>query len=164
MFVNLSFHFMCPIQAKSEEQLESERNWISDRVWLVHKGGFTGAKVHSRDTSSDTKVRITLDGTGQSLDVEEEDLEKVRSHINPFTVSPTCICSFVWISVIIHIADIHCAVLAPCLYQCIVWRRYRESSSISPPVVWLGLLWLSLCDSQGVFSSVPNFYLKYPHL
>ncbi|XP_071848331.1 unconventional myosin-XVIIIa-like isoform X3 [Apostichopus japonicus] len=65
-------------KAKSEEQLASERNWISDKVWLVHKGGFSGATTHSKDLSPDGRVRIKLDTNGQFLDVEEEDLEKAN--------------------------------------------------------------------------------------
>lgn len=64
-------------QAKSDEQIASERDWISDKVWLLHRGGFSAATIHSKDPSADGKVRIKLESNGQFLDVDEEDLEKV---------------------------------------------------------------------------------------
>ncbi|PIK48786.1 hypothetical protein BSL78_14352 [Apostichopus japonicus] len=40
-------------KAKSEEQLASERNWISDKVWLVHKGGFSGRQLTANHSNFD---------------------------------------------------------------------------------------------------------------
>lgn len=65
-------------KAKSDEQIASERDWISDKVWLMHRGGFSAATIHSKDPSADGKVRIKLESNGQFLDVDEEDLEKAN--------------------------------------------------------------------------------------
>lgn len=75
------FKARCSVaQAKSEDEVQLERQWLeADRVWLVHKTGFTSAMLLPADGggSSDGTVKIKLD-SGEILDVEEEDVEKVR--------------------------------------------------------------------------------------
>ena len=53
-------------------------------MWLVHKAGFTGARVlKSADTPDGTdppaegRCKVKLDYNGQVLEVDEEDVEKV---------------------------------------------------------------------------------------
>jgi hypothetical protein len=48
-------------------------------VWLVHKGGFTSARLQPGAGASegDSNVSIKLD-SGEVLMVDEEDVEKVR--------------------------------------------------------------------------------------
>ena len=87
---------MCSIfQAKSEAQLASEKAWLSaERVWLVHKGGFAAARLQ-RGTENggegeglgEGKCRVKLDYGGEILEVEEEDVEKVRdSNLKPLSL------------------------------------------------------------------------------
>ncbi|XP_025090259.1 unconventional myosin-XVIIIa-like isoform X3 [Pomacea canaliculata] len=67
-------------KAKSEDEVQLERQWLeADRVWLVHKTGFTSAMLLPADGggSSDGTVKIKLD-SGEILDVEEEDVEKAN--------------------------------------------------------------------------------------
>ncbi|ELT98778.1 hypothetical protein CAPTEDRAFT_191825 [Capitella teleta] len=68
-------------QAKSEEQLATEKAWLSaERVWLVHKGGFAAARLQRISDGGDEgegKCRVKLDFGGEIVDVEEDDVEKV---------------------------------------------------------------------------------------
>ncbi|GAB6030070.1 Myosin XVIIIA, variant 2 [Chamberlinius hualienensis] len=74
-------------QAKSENQLASEKAWLDDqRVWLVHHNGYTGAVLVSENVKEADKAgeielgkaKIKLDENGQVVDVEEEDVEKAN--------------------------------------------------------------------------------------
>jgi myosin-18 len=73
-------------QAKSEEQLATERAWLeAERVWLVHRGGFTAARRLPEEFSGgvggdfDTsKLHVRLEATGEVLQVDDDDIEKVR--------------------------------------------------------------------------------------
>ena len=70
------------LQAKSEDQVETERQWLeAERMWLVHKGGFTSAKLQPGGTTgAEGSINIKLD-SGEILTVDEEDVEKVSEHI-----------------------------------------------------------------------------------
>lgn len=62
--------------------MASEKAWLStEKVWLIHKAGFTSAHLlQPTGTASDLpegKVKVKLDYNGQVLEVDEEDVEKV---------------------------------------------------------------------------------------
>ena len=73
-------------KAKSEEHLATERAWLeAEQVWLVHRGGFSAARRLPEEFSggvggdSDTsKLHIRLEATGEVLQVDDDDVEKVR--------------------------------------------------------------------------------------
>jgi len=58
---------------------------VSERVWLVHRGGFAAARVlhagmpgaEGVENLSEGKCRVKLEHGGEVLDVDEEDVEKV---------------------------------------------------------------------------------------
>ncbi|XP_018321615.1 unconventional myosin-XVIIIa isoform X4 [Agrilus planipennis] len=66
-------------QAKTEDQIANEIEWLdAERVWLVHRGGFTCAKKITTTAEGDIgKLRIQIDQTGEILEVDEDDLEKL---------------------------------------------------------------------------------------
>ena len=82
-FTRSCFYF----QAKSDAQLAEDKAWLSaEKVWLVHKGGFAGAKVFRAssaknhddvDSSQGQSCKVKVDGSDVVLDVDEEDIEKV---------------------------------------------------------------------------------------
>ena len=76
------------LQAKSEDQVATERQWLeAERMWLVHKGGFTSAVLQPGDaTAADGNINIKLD-SGEILTVDEEDVEKVGGVVS-LTLSP----------------------------------------------------------------------------
>ena len=55
-------------------------------MWLVHRGGFSAAKRMARmtngvsggDVAGDAKVKVRLEHNEEVIDVDEEDVEKVR--------------------------------------------------------------------------------------
>ncbi|XP_060928908.1 unconventional myosin-XVIIIa [Limanda limanda] len=66
---------------KTEEQIAAEQAWYgSDKVWLVHKDGFTLATVVKTEDGSlpEGKVKIKLEHDGTLLDVDEDDIEKAN--------------------------------------------------------------------------------------
>ncbi|XP_076453173.1 unconventional myosin-XVIIIa-like [Babylonia areolata] len=65
--------------AKSEDEVETERQWLeAEHVWLVHKGGFTSAKLQPGGaTDGDVSINIKLD-SGEILTVDEDDVEKAN--------------------------------------------------------------------------------------
>lgn len=69
-------------QAKSEEQLATERAWLeAERVWLVHRGGFSAARRLPEEFGGDadtSKLHIRLETTEEVLQVDDDDVEKVR--------------------------------------------------------------------------------------
>ncbi|XP_025836793.1 unconventional myosin-XVIIIa isoform X2 [Agrilus planipennis] len=67
-------------QAKTEDQIANEIEWLdAERVWLVHRGGFTCAKKITTTAEGDIgKLRIQIDQTGEILEVDEDDLEKAN--------------------------------------------------------------------------------------
>ena len=52
----------------------------AERVWLVHKGGFASASQLKGDGLGlpEGRVKIRLDHGGEILEVDEDDVEKVR--------------------------------------------------------------------------------------
>ncbi|KAK7171812.1 hypothetical protein R3I93_004186 [Phoxinus phoxinus] len=66
---------------KTEEQIAAEQAWYgSEKVWLVHKDGFSLATVVKTETGSlpEGKVKIKLEHDGTVLDVDEDDVEKAN--------------------------------------------------------------------------------------
>ncbi|KAA8589788.1 hypothetical protein FQN60_005197, partial [Etheostoma spectabile] len=67
-------------QVKTEEQIAAEQAWYgSEKVWLVHKDGFSLATVVKTEAGSlpEGKVKIQLEHDGTILEVDEDDVEKV---------------------------------------------------------------------------------------
>ncbi|XP_025911069.1 unconventional myosin-XVIIIa isoform X2 [Apteryx rowi] len=71
-----------PGQAKTEEQIAAEEAWYeTDKVWLVHKDGFSLASQLRTDEASllpEGKVKVKLDHDGAVLEVDEDDVEKAN--------------------------------------------------------------------------------------
>uniref|UniRef100_A0A4W6CBD4 Myosin XVIIIA n=1 Tax=Lates calcarifer TaxID=8187 RepID=A0A4W6CBD4_LATCA len=68
-------------QVKTEEQIAAEQAWYgSEKVWLVHKDGFSLATVVKTEAGSlpEGKVKIKLEHDGTILDVDEDDIEKAN--------------------------------------------------------------------------------------
>ncbi|XP_047564554.1 unconventional myosin-XVIIIa isoform X13 [Lutra lutra] len=69
-------------QVKTEEQIATEEAWYeTEKVWLVHKDGFSlGSQLKSEELSlPEGKVRVKLDHDGAILDVDEDDVEKANA-------------------------------------------------------------------------------------
>nr|XP_036864293.1 unconventional myosin-XVIIIa isoform X16 [Manis javanica] len=67
---------------KTEEQIAAEEAWYeTEKVWLVHKDGFSlGTQLKSEELSlPEGKVRVKLDHDGTILDVDEDDVEKANA-------------------------------------------------------------------------------------
>ncbi|XP_064613479.1 LOW QUALITY PROTEIN: unconventional myosin-XVIIIa-like [Liolophura sinensis] len=69
--------------AKSEDEVLSEKAWLdAEQVWLVHKGGFAGARLLKSNTSMspipEGRVKIKLEQNGEVLEVDEDDIEKAN--------------------------------------------------------------------------------------
>ncbi|KAM8905220.1 unconventional myosin-XVIIIa isoform 17-T17 [Spinachia spinachia] len=68
-------------QVKTEEQIAAEQVWYgSEKVWLVHKNGFSLATVAKTEAGSlpEGKVKLKLEHDGTLLEVDEDDLEKAN--------------------------------------------------------------------------------------
>nr|XP_030143681.3 unconventional myosin-XVIIIa isoform X13 [Taeniopygia guttata] len=69
-------------QAKTEEQIAAEEAWYeTEKVWLVHKDGFSlGSQLRPEAGSPlpEGKVKVKLDYDGAILEVEEDDVEKAN--------------------------------------------------------------------------------------
>uniref|UniRef100_A0AAV2J1F9 Myosin motor domain-containing protein n=1 Tax=Knipowitschia caucasica TaxID=637954 RepID=A0AAV2J1F9_KNICA len=68
-------------QVKTEEQIAAEKDWYgSEKVWLVHKDGFSLATVVKTEAGAlpEGKVKIRLEHDGSILDVDEDDIEKAN--------------------------------------------------------------------------------------
>ncbi|XP_035989174.1 unconventional myosin-XVIIIa isoform X4 [Fundulus heteroclitus] len=68
-------------EVKTEEQITAEQAWYgSEKVWLVHKEGFSLATLLKTDSGSlpEGKVKIKLEHDGTILDVDEDDIEKAN--------------------------------------------------------------------------------------
>ena len=66
------------LQARTEEHLAQEQAWLaSERIWLLHRGGFTPATKCGPADADTGKLRVRLIPTGEELLVDEEDVEKV---------------------------------------------------------------------------------------
>ncbi|XP_028938009.1 unconventional myosin-XVIIIa isoform X4 [Ornithorhynchus anatinus] len=69
-------------QAKTEEQIATEEAWYeTEKVWLVHRDGFTlASQLKSEELSlPEGKIRVKLDHDGTILDVDEDDVEKANA-------------------------------------------------------------------------------------
>ncbi|XP_068765636.1 unconventional myosin-XVIIIa isoform X15 [Struthio camelus] len=68
--------------AKTEEQIAAEEAWYeTDKVWLVHKDGFSLASQLRTDEANllpEGKVKVKLDHDGAVLEVDEDDVEKAN--------------------------------------------------------------------------------------
>ncbi|XP_075746833.1 unconventional myosin-XVIIIa-like isoform X2 [Rhipicephalus microplus] len=73
--------------AKTDEEIAAERLWMkSEKVWVLFKGGYTGASLVSRNDAGtaplpveeEGKVRVRLDATGEVVLVDEDDVEKAN--------------------------------------------------------------------------------------
>uniref|UniRef100_A0A8C3AAB1 Myosin XVIIIA n=1 Tax=Cyclopterus lumpus TaxID=8103 RepID=A0A8C3AAB1_CYCLU len=68
-------------EVKTEEQIAAEQVWYgSEKVWLVHKNGFSLATVVKTEAGSlpEGKVKIKLEHDGTILEVDEDDVEKAN--------------------------------------------------------------------------------------
>ncbi|XP_077021481.1 unconventional myosin-XVIIIa isoform X2 [Tamandua tetradactyla] len=68
--------------ARTEEQIAAEEAWYeTEKVWLVHKDGFSlASQLKSKETSlPEGKARVRLDHDGAVLDVDEDDVEKANA-------------------------------------------------------------------------------------
>ncbi|XP_029467003.1 unconventional myosin-XVIIIa isoform X14 [Rhinatrema bivittatum] len=68
-------------EAKTEEQIAAEQRWYeADKVWLVHKDGFSLASKLKVESGSvpEEKVQIRLEHDGTVLEVDEDDVEKAN--------------------------------------------------------------------------------------
>ncbi|XP_034540446.1 unconventional myosin-XVIIIa-like [Notolabrus celidotus] len=68
-------------KGKTEEQITAERAWYNtEKVWLVHKDGFSLATLLKTQAGSlpEGKVKIRLESDGSLLDVDEDDVEKAN--------------------------------------------------------------------------------------
>uniref|UniRef100_A0A8C2MNV7 Unconventional myosin-XVIIIa n=1 Tax=Cricetulus griseus TaxID=10029 RepID=A0A8C2MNV7_CRIGR len=71
-----------PADAKTEDQIAAEEAWYeTEKVWLVHKDGFSlASQLKSEELSlPEGKVRVKLDHDGAILDVDEDDIEKANA-------------------------------------------------------------------------------------
>ncbi|XP_063927434.1 unconventional myosin-XVIIIa isoform X2 [Zophobas morio] len=67
------------LRAKSEEHLEKEKQWLdTEKVWLMHRGGFTAAMKDTSGSVDPGKLRICLEQTNEVLTVDEDDVEKAN--------------------------------------------------------------------------------------
>ncbi|XP_058019822.1 unconventional myosin-XVIIIa [Ahaetulla prasina] len=68
--------------AKTEEQIAAEEAWYeTEKVWLVHRDGFSLASQLKSDAASllpEGKVKVKLDDDGAILEVDEDDIEKAN--------------------------------------------------------------------------------------
>uniref|UniRef100_A0A8C6IBI9 Unconventional myosin-XVIIIa n=1 Tax=Mus spicilegus TaxID=10103 RepID=A0A8C6IBI9_MUSSI len=68
--------------AKTEEQIAAEEAWYeTEKVWLVHRDGFSlASQLKSEELSlPEGKARVKLDHDGAILDVDEDDIEKANA-------------------------------------------------------------------------------------
>ncbi|MCJ8742242.1 hypothetical protein PDJAM_G00079830 [Pangasius djambal] len=68
-------------EVKTEEQIAAERAWFgTEKVWLVHKDGFSLATQLKSEEGSvpEGKVKIRLEHDGTILEVDEDDVEKAN--------------------------------------------------------------------------------------
>ncbi|XP_035226560.1 unconventional myosin-XVIIIa-like isoform X1 [Stegodyphus dumicola] len=65
--------------AKSEEEMEVEKIWLSkEMVWVVHKGGFSAAHLVSGQVPQEGKLFVKMEFSQDVLEVNEEDVEKAN--------------------------------------------------------------------------------------
>ncbi|XP_067253770.1 unconventional myosin-XVIIIa isoform X4 [Chanodichthys erythropterus] len=71
----------CLSKVKTEEQLAAEKAWYNtEKVWLVHKDGFSLATQLKTEVGSlpEGKVKVRLEHDGTLLEVDEDDVEKAN--------------------------------------------------------------------------------------
>ncbi|XP_058645171.1 unconventional myosin-XVIIIa isoform X5 [Onychostoma macrolepis] len=71
----------CLSKVKTEEQLAAEKAWYNtEKVWLVHKDGFSLATQLKTEMGSlpEGKVKVRLEHDGTVLEVDEDDVEKAN--------------------------------------------------------------------------------------
>ncbi|XP_029963919.1 unconventional myosin-XVIIIa isoform X8 [Salarias fasciatus] len=71
--------FSAPV--KTEEQIAAEQAWYgSEKVWLVHREGFSLATVVKTEAGAlpEGRLRVQLEHDGSVLDVDEDDIEKAN--------------------------------------------------------------------------------------
>uniref|UniRef100_A0A8C7WGX4 Myosin XVIIIAa n=1 Tax=Oncorhynchus mykiss TaxID=8022 RepID=A0A8C7WGX4_ONCMY len=69
------------VAVKTEEQIAAEKAWYgTEKVWLVHKDGFSLATLLKTEPGSlpEGTVKIRLESDGSLLDVDEDDVEKAN--------------------------------------------------------------------------------------
>ncbi|XP_046371611.2 unconventional myosin-XVIIIa-like isoform X3 [Haliotis rufescens] len=69
------------ITAKSEDEVNTEKAWMdTEKVWLVHKGGFAASHLLKADPGSlpEGKVKVKVESSGDVLEVDEDDVEKAN--------------------------------------------------------------------------------------
>lgn len=60
----------------------SEKEWLdAEKVWLMHRSGFTAARKNAGTRTEPGKLTIKLEQTGEVLTVDEDDVEKVSDKI-----------------------------------------------------------------------------------
>ncbi|XP_067682622.1 unconventional myosin-XVIIIa-like isoform X2 [Haliotis asinina] len=67
--------------AKSEDEVNTEKAWMdTEKVWLVHKGGFAASHLLKADPGSlpEGKVKVKVESSGDVLEVDEDDVEKAN--------------------------------------------------------------------------------------
>ena len=71
--INILSFLLSLLQAKSEEQLASEKAFEeAERVWLVHKEGFAAAGLLERTPHlPEGRVRVQLDYNGDIIEVRK---------------------------------------------------------------------------------------------
>lgn len=71
--------FLTLFQAKSEEELSKEKSWLdAEKLWLIHRGGFTAVRRLQNSENEPGKIRVCLEETEDILNVDEDDIEKAN--------------------------------------------------------------------------------------
>lgn len=79
IIIQLSVTFCFCLQAKSEEQVATEKQWLdAEKIWLMHRGGFAAARKDTTAKTEAGKLVVKLEQTGEILNVDEDDVEKVE--------------------------------------------------------------------------------------
>ena len=78
--------FVIVFQAKSEEEVNSQKAWLdAEKVWVVHKAGFSGGRVQNtktvREEDETLMCKVKLDHGGEIITIEEDSVEKVSQWI-----------------------------------------------------------------------------------
>ena len=74
--------FFLASQAKSEEEVNSQKEWLdAEKVWVVHKAGFSGGRVQktkvAKEDDETLMCKVKLDHGGEIITIEEDSVEKV---------------------------------------------------------------------------------------
>uniref|UniRef100_A0AAY4CUI8 Myosin XVIIIAb n=1 Tax=Denticeps clupeoides TaxID=299321 RepID=A0AAY4CUI8_9TELE len=80
-FLQTAHAVSAEVKVKTEEDIAVERAWFgSEKVWLVHKDGFSLATLLKTEEGSlpEGKVKIRLEHDGTLLEVDEDDVEKAN--------------------------------------------------------------------------------------